>query len=50
MLANWLRFWRSAAVFVLTEAVLIVTIHDSLIMNVIQLLYPTETVRHWQNQ
>jgi len=50
MLAGWLRFWRSAAVFVVTEAVLILTIHDSLVINVIQLLFPTETVRHWQNQ
>ena len=50
MLASWLRFWRSAAVFVLTEVVLILTIHDSLVINILQLLYPTETLRHWQNQ
>ncbi|HEY2846224.1 MAG TPA: DUF2585 family protein, partial [Pyrinomonadaceae bacterium] len=49
LLARWLRFWRSAAVFVLTEGVLILTIHDSLTINVIQLLWPTEALRHWQN-
>jgi hypothetical protein len=48
-LARWLRFWRSAAVFVLTEVVLILTIHDSLIINVIQLLWPTDVIRVWQS-
>ena len=49
LLARALRFWRSAVVFVLTETVLILTIHDSLTINLIQLLCPTETIRHWQN-
>jgi hypothetical protein len=49
LLARWLRFWRSAAVFVLTEIVLILAIHDSLTINVIQLLWPSEAVRSWQN-
>ncbi|HTH50939.1 MAG TPA: DUF2585 family protein, partial [Pyrinomonadaceae bacterium] len=49
LLARKLRFWRSAALFVITEIVLMLTIHDSLIINVIQLIYPTETLRHWQN-
>ena len=49
MLARALRFWRSAAVFVLTEIALIMTIHDSLVINIIQLIWPTETLRHWQN-
>jgi hypothetical protein len=50
LLARWLRFWRSAAVFLLTEVVLILTIHDSLTINVIQLLWPSDTLRDWQNQ
>jgi membrane-bound metal-dependent hydrolase YbcI (DUF457 family) len=49
LLASRLRFWRSAAVFVLTEVVLILTIHDSLTINVIQLLWPIEGIRQWQN-
>ncbi|MBV9242215.1 MAG: DUF2585 family protein, partial [Acidobacteria bacterium] len=48
LLARWLRFWRSAALFVLTEVVLILTIHDSLTLNVMQLFYPTETLQSWQ--
>jgi hypothetical protein len=49
LLARKLRFWRSAVVFLVTEVVLMLTIHDSLMINVIQLIYPTETLRHWQN-
>lgn len=49
LLARWLRLWRAVALFVLTEVVLILTIHDSLTINVIQLLWPTEAIRHWQN-
>ena len=49
LLARWLRFWKSAAVFVLVEVALVLTIHDSLTINVIQLIYPTKTLRTWQN-
>ena len=49
MLARALNFWRSLVLFVLTETILILTIHDSLVINVIQLIHPSETLRHWQN-
>jgi hypothetical protein len=48
-LAAWkLRFWRSAALFVATEAVLLLTIRDSLIINLVMLIYPLEAIKQWQ--
>ena len=43
-----LRFWKSLALFVLTELVLILTIRDSLIINVIMLLWPIEAIKQCQ--
>jgi len=43
-----LRFWWSLALFVFTEAALIFTIHDSLLINVIMLIYPLDAIRQWQ--
>lgn len=39
------RFWRSLIFFVLTEAVLIFTIRDSLIINLVMLISPVEAVK-----
>jgi hypothetical protein len=47
-LARRLGFRRSLAVFILTEAVLILWIRDSLILNVVMLLYPIEAIKNWQ--
>jgi hypothetical protein len=46
--AQKLRFWWSLALFIMTEAVLVVWIHDSLIINIIMLLWPIEAIRNWQ--
>lgn len=43
-----LRFWKSLGLFVLTELILILTIRDSLIINVIMLLWPIEAIKAWQ--
>lgn len=43
-----LGWWRSLAFFVLTEIVLILWIHDSLIINIILLIYPLDSLREWQ--
>jgi len=44
-----LRWYSSAALFVLVEAVLLVTIRDSLLLNVIMLVAPSETILQWQS-
>jgi len=48
LLAFKLGFWRSLALFVTTEAVLTWWIHDSLLINIIMLIYPIEAIKAWQ--
>ena len=48
MIAYKLRFWRSLVLFVATEAILIVTIRDSLLINILMLIYPIDAIKHWQ--
>ena len=48
-LAYKLKFWRSLALFLLTEIVLIFWIHDSLLINVLMLIYPIDAIKAWQN-
>ena len=48
LIAYKLRFWRSLILFVLTELILILTIRDSLIINVIMLLFPLDVIKQWQ--
>jgi hypothetical protein len=46
--ATRLGLWRSVGVFVITEAVLIFWIRDSLLLNIIMLIYPIESLKAWQ--
>ena len=43
-----LGWWKSLAFFVLTELVLILWIRDSLLINILMLLYPIEAIKTWQ--
>ncbi len=47
-LARRFGFWRTFALFVLTEVLLTLWIRDSLLLNVLMLLYPIEAIRVWQ--
>ncbi len=47
-LADKLRLWRSIALFALIEIVLIFTIRDSLLINIIMLIHPIDAIKTWQ--
>ena len=47
-LARVLPVWASLALFLVAEAVTIWFIRDGLLLNVLMLLWPLETVRAWQ--
>ena len=47
-LAYKIRFWLSLAFFVLMEITLLLWIKDSLILNIIMLVYPLEAIKNWQ--
>jgi len=48
VIAYKLGFWRSLVLFIATETILIFWIHDSLLINILMLVYPIEVVKHWQ--
>ncbi len=43
-----LRWWWSVAIFVVVELLLVITIRDCLILNIIMLLCPIEAIKQWQ--
>ena len=43
-----LGVWKSLAFFVLIELVLILWIRDSLLINILMLIYPLDGIRQWQ--
>ncbi len=47
-IAYKLKFWKSLALFVATELILIFTIRDSLIINLIMLIHPLDAIKAWQ--
>ena len=40
--------WKSLVFFVLVEIVLLLWVRDSLLLNIIMLLYPFDGLKHWQ--
>lgn len=48
MIAYKLKLWKSLVLFVTTEIVLIFWIRDSLLINIIMLVWPIEALKHWQ--
>ncbi len=48
LIARQLGFRRSLILFVLVEAVLILWIHDSLLLQILMLVRPVEAIKSWQ--
>ena len=48
LVARWLGALRTVLLFAATEVVLLFWIRDSLLLNILLLLYPSETLRAWQ--
>lgn len=47
-IAHKLRFWLSLIFFVVMEIILLLWIRDSLVLNIIMLIYPIEAIKQWQ--
>ena len=47
-IAYRVRFWWSAAIFIATEAILLIMIRDSLLLNMLMLVWPLDSVKQWQ--
>ena len=47
-IAYKIRFWWSLALFLATELLLVFAIRDSLLINILMLLYPIEVIKQWQ--
>jgi hypothetical protein len=48
VIARKLKLWWSLAFFVVAELILLFWIHDSLLLNIVMLVYPIEAVKTWQ--
>lgn len=48
LIARKIKLWWSLAFFVVVELILLFWIHDSLLLNIIMLIYPIEAVKSWQ--
>jgi len=48
LLAARLPVWVSIAIFALLEVLLLMLVRDSLLLNIIMLIYPIEAIKNWQ--
>ncbi|HEX8247883.1 MAG TPA: DUF2585 family protein [Pyrinomonadaceae bacterium] len=48
LIAQKIKLWWSLAFFIITELILLFWIHDSLLLNIVMLVYPIEAVKTWQ--
>jgi len=48
MIARYLGLRRSVVFFLLTDCVLLLWIHDSLVLNVVMLIWPIDAIKAWQ--
>lgn len=48
LLASRIRFWPSLGLFIAIEAILTWWIHDSLLINILMLIYPIDAIKAWQ--
>lgn len=48
LIAQKLKLWFSLAIFLVTEIILLFWIHDSLLLNIVMLIYPMDSVKNWQ--
>lgn len=50
IIARKLKFPRSIILFLLIEAILLIWIHDSLLLNIVMLIRPIDAVKQWQSR
>jgi hypothetical protein len=48
IIANYLGFRRTVLFFIIVEIILVIWIRDSLILNILMLIFPIEAIRNWQ--
>jgi hypothetical protein len=48
IIANYLGFWRTLLFFIIVEIILVIWIRDSLILNILMLIFPIEAIKDWQ--
>ncbi len=47
--ARWLGLWKTLALFVAIELVLLVLMRDNLTLNIIMLIHPIDAIKQWQS-
>jgi len=48
LLAMWLPVWVSVTIFAASETALLWWIRDSLLLNILMLIYPMDSIKEWQ--